>query len=702
MSQNLLERKSETVFASFWVSAQQDIKFFLFFPFLCAIFRAIFITVHKPYPSLAGKGKALRGCFRFGFWWGMDINAYLLLVSLILVTLPGLFFPAWMDWGDTVRIAIGLFYALVLYIAFAGKMIFYTQFHDIFNHIIFLGKNAEKHNLVDIFFHQYHGAAVLLGIMPYLFATGGLLAGWLAVPTIPAPAVGEGAAYAAVIFGVLLLVALFYFCRYGGTFMHDKKPEWDTVPAEVKKEPFLAKAAVDDLIALKDLRRHPMNETLKKSDEENLAAFAPFVEKRGGAVAPAMRLWEAFRHEAKGAKIKQPAHIFFIVGESYSQPYFDPAFAGLHIAEAGKAFRADTHTASVETALSAGIISRPSIVSLMLGIFDAGLELNEREAFWHGTVPTALPLQLQRLGYETNYWYGGSLANGNFLHFAPACGFDHAYSGTEICAPDAPRSWVGVYDHIFLARVAEIIKAREGTRPQFHFIYTTSNHGPYKMPLKKLGFDAERIMEVGDDVRREQIIPKVLGTFWYADRALMSFVQEIERVYPDSLFLVTGDHGFQCSELQHTSFMQREYTFRELHSPVLMVHHPELDRHALADNSIGGHMNLLPTIFELVAPRGFVYYSLFDSLTEPVEMCVTPYHWVNRTAIGACGASYYQRLEAVSGTEVEQGRAPYDRVAEAEKSLTAYLLQHPELLQTAASLSTGGQSVFQQYDQRRI
>ena len=48
-----------------------------------------------------------------------------------------------------------------------------------------------------------------------------------------------------------------------------------------------------------------------------------------------------------------------------------------------------------------------------------------------GTIPTSL-LQLRRLGYETNYWYGGSLANGNFGHFAPACGFDHAYSAIDI------------------------------------------------------------------------------------------------------------------------------------------------------------------------------------------------------------------------------------------------------------------------------
>lgn len=288
---------------------------------------------------------------------------------------------------------------------------------------------------------------------------------------------------------------------------------------------------------------------------------------------------------------------------------------------------ADSHTASIPTTLSAGIISRPSIVSLMLGIFDAGLELNEREAFWKGTLPTSLPLQLRKLGYESNYWYGGSLSNGNFSHFAPACGFNHSYSAIDICAPDAPRSWVGVYDHIFLQRAAEIIQDDEAPL-QFHFIYTTSNHGPYKMPLKKLGFDAKKVMKVQDDVLQEKIIPKVLGTYWYSDRAINQFICNMKKQYPDSLFIVTGDHGAQCSELQHTSFMKREYTFRELHSPVLMFHHKDLSSDAFLGNRIGSHMNIIPTIFELIAPNGFVYYSMFNSLTERVKYCVTPYHWV--------------------------------------------------------------------------
>ena len=49
----------------------------------------------------------------------------------------------------------------------------------------------------------------------------------------------------------LLCIAAFYWFRYGGTFWHDDKPEWDTIPSLVKKDIFFfAKATVDDLCRL--------------------------------------------------------------------------------------------------------------------------------------------------------------------------------------------------------------------------------------------------------------------------------------------------------------------------------------------------------------------------------------------------------------------------------------------------------------------
>lgn len=674
------------MFEQFFLSVQQDIKLFIFFPILCAIFRAVFIAVHKPYPTLKGKRTAVCQCFRFAFWWGMDLNVLVFVYAVVLITIPGLFLTFWSNIGDGLRLGLGCIYAVVLYCAFAGKMIFYTQFHDIFNHIVFLGQKAEKNNLIDIFFNQYHGVKILAGLLPYICAVLILLKGFMLIPSIPYPAFSGVLQYVFNVVVVLALVAGFYYFQYGGTFMHDNKPEWDTIPAVVKDDPFLAKATVDDLIALKILKKHHKNKVMQKSDVENLETIKPFIEPLGGTVDSFDHILQAFKHTAKGARITPPSHIFFIVGESYSQPYFDPAFADLHVADEGKKLMKDYHTASIHTTLSAGVISRPSIVSLMLGIFDDELELNENEFFWKGTLPTSLPLQLRKLGYETNYWYGGSLGNGNFSHFSPACGFNHAYSAVDICDPKAPRSWLGVYDHIFLQKAAELIRNMDDARQQFHFIYTTSNHGPYKLPLKELGFVPEKIMNVQPDVLKEAIVPKVLGAYWYADRAINKFIQEMKAKYPDSLFIVTGDHGSQCGELQHTSLINREYTIRERRSPVLMFHHSELTQNSLADNVIGSHMNILPTIFELIAPRDFAYYSMFDSLTEPVDLCVTPDYWVDHEYIGSCRQEYYQSLSACSGQDIKQGQTPYMVECAAEKSLTAYVIQHPECLKSVSEL----------------
>lgn len=152
----------------FFYGIQSDIKLFFVFPILCAVFRVIFIKVYQPYPSLLGHGSALRKCFAYGFWWGMDFNAFVFLASMVLVSIPAMFFDFFRQYGLELRLFIGCVYSAILYAAFAGKMIFYYHFHDTFNYLVHMGKHAEKHNLIDVFFRQHHGVWILLGYIPYL------------------------------------------------------------------------------------------------------------------------------------------------------------------------------------------------------------------------------------------------------------------------------------------------------------------------------------------------------------------------------------------------------------------------------------------------------------------------------------------------------------------------------------------------------
>ena len=155
----------------------------------------------------------------------------------------------------------------------------------------------------------------------------------------------------------------------------------------------------------------------------------------------------------------------------------------------------------------------------------------------------------------------------------------------------------------------------------------------------------------------------------------------MRQAYPDSLFILTGDHSIDMSPvLGKTSLMGRDCNLRERHSPVLLVNHWELDAHSLADNTIGGHMNIAPTIFELIAPAGFTYYSLYPSLLEPIDHVVSPYHWLRKDAYGSYSQDFYQPGPAVRTGRPERGTKPYTEEREAWMDLTGYLVRHPEVL----------------------
>ena len=670
------------MFSLFFAGLQQDLKLFLFAPVLSAVFRFIFIEVYGTEKSPSGDWEKWKECFRYGFWWGLDWHAYVFLVSMVLVSLPGAFLPAYFAVGDTVRLVGGMLYALVLYTAFVGRMVFYHHFHDNFNETLWLGRKAEKHNFVDIFFHEDHGAFVLLSYVPVLAAVYAFITALLSIPSIAYPEALTGAAQWAVNAVVFILaVVLFYWLRFGGTLAHRDKPEWDEIPAVVKKDVFFARATVDDLVALEMVWKHPLAGLLSHTDEQDTEAIDRIVpEAMKGRWQTLPSPADAFVRHAKGARIKKPRHVFLIVGESYAQMPFDDIYADYHIVDGGKALRAEPHTAALNNFLPAGMISRPAIVGLMSGIFDGRLELNEREDFWRGGLDVSLPRTMKRLGYQTIYWYGGNPTYGNFDKYGPAVGFDKVMGATEFCPPDAPCTWVGVYDHIFLEHAAALIE-QIGDTPTFHFVYTTSNHGPYQIPLNDVGYDVECVMpDIPEAVKRSKKKQDMLGTFWYSDQAITNFIRRMRAAYPDSLFLVTGDHSHIAIRPGDT-LARQDITLREQFCTSFMMLHPEIDQSILAGNTIGSHMNLAPTIYELLAPAGFEYYSYFQPLTEHVDHVVTPYHWLDETAVGPSGDRRYQPLVASPEpieTHEDADGVRYASEREALEAVTGWIARHPE------------------------
>lgn len=671
------------MFSSFFAGLQQDLKLVLVAPWVCALFRLAFILVYRPKKSPAGEWRKWFHCFRYAFWWGMDFHAYVFLFSLLLVSLPGAFLPGYFAVGDTVRAAGLTIYLLILYTAFMGKMIFYYHFHDTFNQTVRLAGHADKKNFIDIFFNQNHGAWILLGYIPYGLLCYKGIQQLLAISVIPYVEVSSS--WLQYVLDMVVLVAaivIFYWLRYGGTLDHRKKPEWDEMPAVVKEDTLLSKAAMDDLIALELALRTPLDKMLLHDDGEAEQVMQPVLPV--GAHLPTDPLCLFCRH-AEGPRIPAPKHIFFLLGEGHAQAPFDPIYAKLNLMEASQRFRKDPHTVTINNFLPAGMRSRPSVVGLTAGIYDVGLELNEKMPFWQGHVLTSWPEQLRQLGYRTEFWYGGGLGHGSLEHFLPAAGFDACHSGFDICPADAPRTWLGIYDHVFLNRAAELIRKQEPDRPVFHFLYTTSNHGPYKMPYADLGFDIERVMpEWAERLKHDKMARRKLGGCWYADQSLMHFINEMKAVYPDSLFIVTGDHSTGIIPFEHGVIERREPSLRDGLLTSFAMHHPELTPAMLAGNTIGGHMNILPTLMELIAPKGFEYYSLFPSLTEKLDHVVTPYCWMTEELLGDYRNQMAQSLQ-VSAKELPllQDTVKFQAERDAWCEITGWLVRHPELLNDA-------------------
>ena len=76
----------------FFLSLQQNIKLMIWAPILSSIFRIIFMIIYNPYSTWKGRWKSVLGSLSYGFWWGMDFDAYVFLLPLVLVTFPALWF----------------------------------------------------------------------------------------------------------------------------------------------------------------------------------------------------------------------------------------------------------------------------------------------------------------------------------------------------------------------------------------------------------------------------------------------------------------------------------------------------------------------------------------------------------------------------------------------------------------------------------
>lgn len=662
------------MFENFFIGAQQDLKLMILPIIVCTIFRIIFIKVYGDTTTPNYK-KKFNTSLWFGFLWGLDFNAYVYLISLVLISIPSTFIPFYLKISDTLRILWVLGYMLAMYIVFIGKMIFYGEFHDIFNQTMLLGKNADKGNFADIFFNHYHGIWVLLVLIPYLGISYFFTYAILQTPKIPYPIIENSILYYTFnTFIFILLVVLFYFIRYGGHLSHLFKPSRNNMPTILKNDLFFSKAVIDDFIAIELVLKQQEQKILKHSDEESIKILEPIINLKENKED----IWKPFLRKTKGARIRKPKHIYLIIGESYTQVPLDEKYKDLHIVDEGKKFRSQNGAISIENFIPAGMISQPSLASIFSGIFDANFEINEMPAFQQKTLPTAFAAQMKKLGYKTAYWYGGNTAWASLGRFGKGQGFDMRTGANEYCDKNAPTTWLGIYDHLFFEGLYKQIEKLGNDTPLFHLIYTTSNHPPYNIPVNKYGFDVNKIIpKLTSDIRKNKKTVNSLGMYWYADYYMNDFIKKVQKLDPNSLIIVTGDHSRLIIPFDSEMYPQKTPTLRERYGTAFAMYHPDFKERMFPNLKIGSHMNIMPTVIEAIAPKNFEYYSIAPSLFENREKEVTPFFYLTNKNIGYYGDKLAENLDGEK-KEIQQNTTQFEKERNAWCEFTAWLIKHSE------------------------
>ncbi len=188
--------------------------------------------------------------------------------------------------------------------------------------------------------------------------------------------------------------------------------------------------------------------------------------------------------------------------------------------------------------------------------------------------------------------------------FARAQGFDEVYDAESMAASISKNPW-GVDDRELFDLV---MKKVDDSVPSLDIILTTNNHPPFPIKVWAKGFRLFKIPDGLVEASDRVIDRKILGHIWYTDQCVGYFVREMEHRVPMPLFVLTGDHYGR-------NFLTSRPNLFEGSAVPLVFYGPEVVTGLPRPPApVGCHLDIMPTLVEMVAPAAFSYYSMGRNL----------------------------------------------------------------------------------------
>lgn len=586
-------------FARFFENLQQDLKAFVYWCLVFTVFRIAFIWVYSG--QLNGNYADVPMALFLGARLSLKTAGMICLIGFVLASLPNIITKNWPA-AKVRNIWHGL--ALVFFsICFMARIPYYKIFNAAFNMMLINGVHDDIKAIVVTAIEEYQllwrlPAAIVMGIA-LTFVLGKILANTKVIEFAHIK-------HKKVVMALTLpfLVAFWLFVRFGGSFDYNNSINW--LSAARLNSNLLNEAILDDgqaLYRVRDIKKKQdtaNNVNITSTELRNLIATA-------GGNKNASTLDEAFLRTVKRPKLQvQPKNVFLIVGESFGNWPFLPKFANIDIVPKMQALMNSENGAYISTMLPNGGNTINAVNGLLTGLPETGIFANYQPMSFKEKYAAGIGNVMKSLGYKTVFWYGGYSSWEDVKKLAEAQGFDEFHCADEF-GTATDNVW-GCDDAVLFKHAEKYLKEEPKDAKVFHLILTMSNHAPYIIDVDKLGFPREAVRaKLPADISRDQNTLTELGHIWYGDKTMGDFVANTQKLLPDSLFVITGDH------MERFTFAI-EQDARVMTSVPCIFYGQGVERSWFDEKSVGTHFQLAGTLVEILGPENFTYSSLLPNV----------------------------------------------------------------------------------------
>ena len=561
----------------FWLVA---VLFFL-------VFRISFILIFSKELETSETNEFLK-VLLMGFRFDASITAYFLLIPFLVL----LIFSGFNKFSliKRVRKTFQVLFVVLSTLITVVTINYYTEYNNQFNNFLFLALYDDKKAVAGTILKDFHPILNILSIVIILVALFFIFKFFenrTAIFTVLSKPKSKFYPY----FLVIISIALFFASIRGSINDIPVKRRM----AGISKDMFLNKTITNPFYSL-DYAYEDYKELNGNTDEnpfmKNEVFFKTYTQKH---------VSDYLVKQAAGTTTEKPKQIFIVIMESYDSWPLLKKYQGFgfskqlsNIAENG------THFVNFLPAAHATFYSYGAIVT---DIPYCGVNISKMANLREQYI-TSIFAQFKKLGYQTNLFYGGFLSWENIGEFTKHQGVDRIFCAADIGGETDEGLW-GVPDRKLFNKV---LQETDPSKPSLNIILTTSYHTPYAINIDQEGFPYKSTKDFPKDVAKyydEAMTLRELGHLWYGDKAIGEFVNQAKNKYKDGLFTFTGDHFGR-------KFINHNPNLYEKSSVPFIMFGKNIPK--TINTTPGTHIDIMPTLIEMVAPKGFTYYSFGKSL----------------------------------------------------------------------------------------